>query len=73
MANAVADCAIIFVNDGFCKLTGFSRAEVMQKPCTCEFLHGPLTSTLGVAALKEAVNSSKEHHVEIMYYKKNGE
>lgn len=34
----VENCAVIYCNDGFCELCGYSRAEVMQRPCTCDFL-----------------------------------
>ncbi|ELW64819.1 Potassium voltage-gated channel subfamily H member 2 [Tupaia chinensis] len=44
IANArVENCAVIYCNDGFCELCGYSRAEVMQRPCTCDFPHGPRT------------------------------
>ena len=34
IANArVENCAVIYCNDGFCELCGYSRAEVMQRPC----------------------------------------
>ncbi|KAF3836173.1 hypothetical protein F7725_028731 [Dissostichus mawsoni] len=47
IANArVENCAIIFCNDGFCHMCGYSRAEIMQKPCTCNFLYGPDTKRL---------------------------
>ncbi|KAG8124993.1 hypothetical protein E2320_020217, partial [Naja naja] len=33
IANArVQNCAIIYCNDGFCEMTGFSRPDVMQNP-----------------------------------------
>ncbi|KAJ8344822.1 hypothetical protein SKAU_G00290150 [Synaphobranchus kaupii] len=36
MANAQTQrCGIIFCNEGFCQMFGFSRAELMQQPCTC--------------------------------------
>lgn len=74
IANAQVETGpIIFCNDGFCELTGYSRAEVMQKCCVCDFLHGPLTSTLAILQIKEALLGSEEKQVEILYYKKDGE
>lgn len=73
IANAqVENIPIIFCNDGFCELTGYSRAEVMQKSCLCDFLHGPLTNAYAIVQIKEALQGSEEKQVEILYYKKDG-
>ncbi|KAL2740784.1 potassium voltage-gated channel subfamily H member 6-like [Vespula squamosa] len=64
-------CHIIYCSDGFCRLTGFSRAEVMQRPAVCEFLHGPMTSPHAVAALRDALAAGVEKHFEILYYRKD--
>ncbi|XP_064648680.1 potassium voltage-gated channel subfamily H member 6-like isoform X3 [Lineus longissimus] len=73
IANAQVDHRpIIFCNDGFCELGGYSRAEVMQKPCACDFLHGPLTSASSIRQIKEALCGIEEKQVEILYYKKDG-
>lgn len=74
VANAQSDTFhIIFCSDGFCKMTGFTRAEVMQRSSTTEFLHGPMTSQLAVNLIKEALSKGFEKHFEILYYRKNGE
>ena len=74
IANAqVEQKPIIFCNDGFCELSGYSRAEVMQKPCTCDFLHGPLTTAYAIRQIKDALSGSDEKQVEVLYYKKDGE
>ncbi|XP_077260204.1 potassium voltage-gated channel seizure isoform X8 [Temnothorax americanus] len=65
-------CHIIYCSDGFCRLTGFSRAEVMQRPAVCDFLHGPMTSLHAVAALRDALAAGVEKHFEILYYRKDG-
>uniref|UniRef100_A0A8D9A862 Potassium voltage-gated channel subfamily H member 7 n=1 Tax=Cacopsylla melanoneura TaxID=428564 RepID=A0A8D9A862_9HEMI len=65
-------CHIIYCSDGFCRLTGFSRAEVMQQDAICKFLHGPLTSQHAVQVVKEALAAGAEKHFEILYYKKDG-
>ncbi|KAI5750498.1 hypothetical protein M8J76_016185 [Diaphorina citri] len=65
-------CHIIYCSDGFCRLTGFSRAEVMQQDAICKFLHGPLTSQHAVQVVKEALAAGVEKHFEILYYKKDG-
>uniref|UniRef100_A0A3Q2ZEV7 Potassium channel, voltage gated eag related subfamily H, member 7 n=1 Tax=Kryptolebias marmoratus TaxID=37003 RepID=A0A3Q2ZEV7_KRYMA len=73
IANArVQNCAIIYCNDGFCEMTGFSRPDVMQKPCTCDFLHGQLTSRHAVAQVAQALLGSEERKVQITYHRKDG-
>eukprot|EP00066_Takifugu_rubripes_P001071 XP_003962008.1 PREDICTED: potassium voltage-gated channel subfamily H member 7 [Takifugu rubripes] len=72
IANArVENCAIIYCNDGFCEMTGFSRPDIMQKPCTCDFLHGDLTSEEAISQVSQAVLGSEERKVEITYYRKD--
>ena len=74
IANAQVECKpIIFCNDGFCDLCGYSRAEVMQKVCSCDFLHGPLTTAYAIRQIKEALGGVEEKQVEVLYYKKDGE
>lgn len=74
IANArVENCAIIYCNDGFCEMTGFSRPDIMQKPCTCDFLHGDLTDQEAIGQVSQAVLGSEERKVEITYYRKDGE
>ncbi|XP_016128846.1 potassium voltage-gated channel subfamily H member 2-like [Sinocyclocheilus grahami] len=73
IANArVENCAIIFCNDGFCGMCGYTRAEVMQKPCTCSFLYGPRTGRPAVAQMAKALLGSEERKVEISLYRKDG-
>ncbi|XP_041821851.1 potassium voltage-gated channel subfamily H member 7 [Chelmon rostratus] len=73
IANArVQNCAIIYCNDGFCEMTGFSRPDVMQKPCTCDFLHGQFTNRHAVAQVAQALLGSEERKVEITYHRKDG-
>jgi len=74
IANAQVDGRpIIFCNDGFCELCGYTRAEVVQKPCTCDFLHGPLTSVHSLQIVTDALTGSEEKQVEVFYYKKDGQ
>ena len=73
IANArVENCAIIFCNDGFCGMCGYTRAEVMQKPCACSFLYGPRTKRLAVVQMAQALLGSEERKVEIALYSKDG-
>ncbi|KAK0151710.1 Potassium voltage-gated channel subfamily H member 7 [Merluccius polli] len=52
-------------------MTGFSRPDVMQRPCTCDFLHGQLTSRHAVAQVAQALLGSEERKVEITYHRKD--
>ncbi|XP_053554356.1 potassium voltage-gated channel subfamily H member 7 [Bombina bombina] len=73
IANArVQNCAIIYCNDGFCEMTGFSRPDVMQRPCTCDFLHGPETKRHDIAQIAQALLGSEERRVVVTYYHKDG-
>ncbi|CAK6961140.1 potassium voltage-gated channel subfamily H member 6a isoform X2 [Scomber scombrus] len=73
IANAqIKSCGIIFCNEGFCQLFGFTRAEIMQQPCTCQFLVGPGTMKSALAQLAQALLGSEERKVEIHYYAKEG-
>uniref|UniRef100_A0A803TW11 Potassium voltage-gated channel subfamily H member 6 n=1 Tax=Anolis carolinensis TaxID=28377 RepID=A0A803TW11_ANOCA len=72
IANAQMDnCAIIYCNDGFCEMFGYSRVEVMQRPCTCDFLRGPDTTLNSIAQLGQALLGSEECKLEILYYRKD--
>ncbi|TRY66186.1 hypothetical protein DNTS_028297 [Danionella cerebrum] len=74
IANAqVQNCAIIYCNDSFCEMTGFSRPDVMQKPCTCDFLHGDQTERPAIAQVAQALLGTEEYKVEITYHRKDGE
>uniref|UniRef100_A0A8D3CH19 Potassium voltage-gated channel, subfamily H (eag-related), member 6a n=1 Tax=Scophthalmus maximus TaxID=52904 RepID=A0A8D3CH19_SCOMX len=73
IANAqMKNCGIIYCNEGFCQMFGFTRAEIMQQPCTCQFLVGPGTMKSALAQLAQALLGSEERKVEILYYAKGG-
>ncbi|XP_066498293.1 potassium voltage-gated channel subfamily H member 6a [Hoplias malabaricus] len=73
IANAqMKNCGIIYCNEGFCQMFGFSRAEIMQQPCTCQFLVGPGTMNSALSQLAQALLGSEERKVEILYYSKEG-
>ncbi|XP_075033462.1 voltage-gated inwardly rectifying potassium channel KCNH6 isoform X1 [Mixophyes fleayi] len=73
IANAQMDnCAIIYCNDGFCDMFGYSRVEVMQRPCTCDFLTGPETTHNSITQLTQALLGAEERKLEILYYRKEG-
>ncbi len=53
-------------------MVGYSRAEVIQKPWTTEFLHGEHTSLESFLRIQQGLLSLEEFQVDIVYYKKNG-
>ncbi|RIJ42408.1 PAS domain S-box protein [Pontibacter oryzae] len=66
------DRNIEWVNDGFCRLTGYNRQEVIgRKPS--EMLQGPETDKKVAAQILEKYRSQKPFSEEILNYKKSGE
>ncbi|KAG5869963.1 hypothetical protein JTB14_024064 [Gonioctena quinquepunctata] len=64
---------IVYCSDGFCELTGFARAQIMQKGCACKFLYGPETKEEHKMQIDKALESKNELKLEVIFYKKNGE
>lgn len=63
---------IVYCSDGFCELTGYSRAQIMQKSCACKFLYGPDTKEENKAQIDKALECKMELKLEVIFYKKNG-
>ncbi|XP_072571169.1 voltage-gated delayed rectifier potassium channel KCNH8 [Paramormyrops kingsleyae] len=63
---------IVYCSDGFCDLTGYARAELMQKSCACHFLYGPETSDQLTAQIQGALDDRREFKMELIFYKKGG-
>ncbi|XP_024084658.1 potassium voltage-gated channel subfamily H member 8 isoform X2 [Cimex lectularius] len=63
---------IVYCSDGFCELTGWPRAQIMQKSCACKFLYGPETSEEHKAMIDNSLQSKSELKLEVQFYKKNG-
>jgi PAS domain S-box-containing protein len=64
------DNPIIFANDSFLKLTGYTRAEVTGR--NCRFLQGPLTDPNAIAAIRERTNAGRDINIDILNYRKDG-
>ncbi|CAL7950753.1 unnamed protein product [Xylocopa violacea] len=63
---------IVYCSDGFCELTGFTRAQIMQKGCACKFLYGPETKEEERAMIDKSLESKTELKMEVVFYKKSG-
>ncbi|GAF13833.1 transcription regulator Bat, regulates bacteriorhodopsin synthesis [Bacillus sp. JCM 19046] len=64
------DNAIVYVSEGFSKMTGYSRDEVLGT--NCRFLQGADTEKSQVDALRQAIAAKEPALVEILNYRKDG-
>uniref|UniRef100_A0A3B3QEP8 Potassium voltage-gated channel subfamily H member 1 n=1 Tax=Paramormyrops kingsleyae TaxID=1676925 RepID=A0A3B3QEP8_9TELE len=72
LGNAqIVDWPIVYSNDGFCKLSGYHRAEVMQKSSTCSFMYGELTDKETTEKVRLTFENYEMNSFEILMYKKN--
>jgi PAS domain S-box-containing protein len=61
---------LVFVNAGFCAITGYKAREVLGR--SCRFLQGSLTEPESVAAIMRALRAGEDCHVKIVNYTKAG-
>lgn len=61
---------IVYCSDGFCELTGYARAQIMQKGCACKFLYGAETSEEHIMQIEQALENKHELKLEVLFYKK---
>ena len=64
------DNPIVFANDAFLKLTGYSRLEVTGR--NCRFLQGPDTDMDAVARVRDAIRKEHDINVDLLNYRKDG-
>jgi len=64
------DHAIIYANNAFEELTGYSRKDILGK--NCRFLQGPDTDSTVVARIREAILNFEESQVTILNYHRDG-
>lgn len=65
-----ADNPIVFVNDAFAKLTGYSREETLGR--NCRFLQGPGTNSEDIDRIRTAIAERQPIEIELLNYKKDG-
>jgi PAS domain S-box-containing protein len=61
---------LIYVNEEFLKITGYSRNEVIGK--NCRFLQGKDTKQQGIKKIRESLSKGLPCHVSIKNYTKSG-
>ncbi|XP_011867816.1 PREDICTED: potassium voltage-gated channel protein eag isoform X2 [Vollenhovia emeryi] len=72
LANAqIVDFPIVYCNESFVKISGYNRAEVMQKSCRCGFMYGELTDKETIARIEECLEGQIHDQFEILLYKKS--
>ncbi|KAK0411630.1 hypothetical protein QR680_005757 [Steinernema hermaphroditum] len=72
LANAqIVDYPIVYCNDGFSKMVGYTRAEIMQRPCSLSFMHGEHSEPGALEKVQTALDNSRTDQAEIGLLKKN--
>ncbi|WP_185985133.1 HWE histidine kinase domain-containing protein [Aureimonas mangrovi] len=64
------DNPIVFVNDAFGRLTGYSRDETLNR--NCRFLQGPATNRDDVGRVRDAVANRVPIEIDLLNYRKDG-
>ncbi len=71
IASATADdYPLVYVNDGFQELTGYSRADAYGR--NCRFLQGEATQPEPVATMRQAIADEEPVSVELQNYRNDG-
>jgi two-component system CheB/CheR fusion protein len=66
-----SDNLIVFVNDAFCRLTGYARDEILGR--NCRFLQGAESDPAAIGRLREAVRAGVPIELDIRNYQKDGQ
>ncbi|MDV2987648.1 UNVERIFIED_CONTAM: PAS domain-containing protein [Methylobacteriaceae bacterium AG10] len=64
------DNPIIFANDAFLKMTGYTREEVNGQ--NCRFLQGPETNRDDVTRIRDAIEQRTDIGIDLLNYRKDG-
>ena len=64
------DNPLIYVNKGFCLITGYKKEEVVGK--NCRFLQGSKTDKASVKKIRAAIENEESIQQEILNFKKDG-
>ena len=64
------DNPIVFVNDAFVRLTGYSREETLGR--NCRFLQGPGSNKQDVDRIRKAISDRVPVEIDLLNYRKDG-
>ncbi|PYE22314.1 PAS domain S-box-containing protein [Rhizobium sp. PP-CC-3A-592] len=64
------DNPIVFVNDAFARMTGYSREETLGH--NCRFLQGPGTNLDDVEKVRQAIRNRVPIEIDLLNYRKDG-
>ena len=64
------DCPIVFCNQAFEQLTGYSQAEIIGR--NCRFLQGELTDPATVAEIRRVLAAREDVHLELLNSRRHG-
>jgi|GEM_PF-2030828 len=67
---SLPDNPLIFVNEGFEKITGYKSEDVIGK--NCRFLQGDASDPVASKTIKDAIKEGKSCVVELINYRKDG-
>lgn len=68
--NLQPDNPIVYANEGFERLTGYGREDVLGR--NCRFLQGEQTEPNKIAEIRNSIHAEKPCSVEILNYRKDG-
>uniref|UniRef100_UPI0037E95793 voltage-gated delayed rectifier potassium channel KCNH5-like n=1 Tax=Semicossyphus pulcher TaxID=241346 RepID=UPI0037E95793 len=72
LGNAqIVQWPVVYSNDGFCKLSGFHRAEVMHRSSTCNFMYGDLTDKNSIDNIRRTFDNYESNFYEVLLYTKS--
>ncbi|WP_294194528.1 PAS domain-containing protein [uncultured Sphingomonas sp.] len=64
------DHPLVYINQAFERLTGFSADEVLGR--NCRFMQGPLTDQADVARLREAIARQERIDIDLLNHRRDG-
>jgi two-component system cell cycle sensor histidine kinase/response regulator CckA len=64
------DNPIVYVNEGFLRMSGYDREDVIGK--NCRFLQGPKTAPEALAQVRSALREGRACLLELLNYRKDG-